>query len=201
MITFGYNNRFSSILRSGAAISLGLVMIISTDATETVVKVIAALLFLAGIFSLLFGLSHRQDSYFRLLMANAMVDVAIGLLLFIFPTQIAHFIPYLLGIALLIFGVLQMLVLSGTVSLLGGPFLGLILSGLAIVGGLILLFNPFSLRLMGIIAGIALVSHGVSELMSVRRVEKAKEAYENQPFTPSDLQDAKEVEYMKIDEQ
>lgn len=48
MITFGYNNKFSSILRSLAAIAIGLVMVCATDATTTVVKIIAAFLFAAG---------------------------------------------------------------------------------------------------------------------------------------------------------
>ena len=51
MITFGYNNKFSSILRSLAAIAIGLVMVCATDATTTVVKIIAAFLFAAGIVS------------------------------------------------------------------------------------------------------------------------------------------------------
>ena len=44
MITFGYNNKFSTALRALAAIGIGLVMVFSTEATVNVVKIIAACL-------------------------------------------------------------------------------------------------------------------------------------------------------------
>ena len=47
MITFGYNNKFSTALRALAAIGIGLVMVFSTEATVNVVKIIAAFLFAA----------------------------------------------------------------------------------------------------------------------------------------------------------
>ena len=52
MITFGYNNKFSTALRALAAIGIGLVMVFSTEATVNVVKIIAAFLFAAGMVSL-----------------------------------------------------------------------------------------------------------------------------------------------------
>ena len=61
MITFGYKSKFSSILRACAAIAIGAVMIISTNATETVVRVIAAFLFAAGLVSLLYGYTNRKS--------------------------------------------------------------------------------------------------------------------------------------------
>ena len=55
MITFGYNNKFSSILRALSAIGIGGVMLFSNEATITVVKIIAAFLFAAGIVSFIYG--------------------------------------------------------------------------------------------------------------------------------------------------
>lgn len=218
MITFGYKSKFSSILRACAAIGIGLVMIISTNATEMVVRIIAAFLFAAGMMSLVYGYTKRKEGAFSLMSVNAVVDVVIGLLLFFFPAQVSHFIIYLIGFALLIFGLLQVLVLSGTLSLVGGGIFSLILSGAALVCGIVLVFNPFSQAIMGIIAGVALMSYGFSELLSAWRVNKAVEAYEIKfgkkdvepeaetvseeiTFTADSLSDAKEVDYEKVDEQ
>lgn len=96
-------------------------------------------------------------------------------------------------------------------SLLGTGFGTLILSVCAVVGGAFLLFSPFGERIMGICAGSFLVLYGVSELISSWRIRKAKEAYEirfntreePQPdqdiIETSGLDDAKEVDYTKVD--
>lgn len=217
MITFGYKSKFSSILRACAAIAIGMVMVVSNNATETVVRIIAAFLFAAGIVSLIYGYTNRQSGALSLLSVNAAVDVVVGLVLFLFPHGVAHLITTLIGVALLIFGLLQMLVLSGTLSLVGSGLYSMVLSGIAIVGGAILVFNPFSQAVMSIIAGAALIFYGVSELMSSWRVEKAEKAYEvkygqhteEEPYVSegkteldtSGISDAKEVDYEKVDEQ
>lgn len=213
MITFGYKSKFSSILRACAAIAIGAVMIISTNATETVVRVIAAFLFAAGLVSLLYGYTNRKSGAMSLLSVNAVVDIALGLVLFLFPHGVAHLITILIGIALLLFGLLQVVVLSGTLSLVGSGLYSVILSGLAVLAGVILVFNPFSQTIMSIIAGAALILYGVSELISTVRVNKAEKAYEIKygsvereessslkDFSTSGISDAKEVEYEKIDD-
>jgi len=212
MIIFGYKSKFSSILRAFSAIAIGLVMVISNNATVTVVKIIAALLFAAGVISLVYGFVNRKSGALPLLAVNAVIDIVAGLLLFFFPASVANFIVYLIGFALLAFGVLQIIVLSSTMSMLGGGFMSLILPAVAVVGGMVLLFNPFSMSVMSIIAGIALIFYGISELKSLSTIEKAKVEYEirNKPAEPepeqpregvikSDLSAAKDVDYEKVD--
>ena len=89
MITFGYNNKFSTALRALAAIGIGLVMVFSTEATVNVVKIIAAFLFAAGMVSLGYGFAHRKSGAMALMSVNAVVDIVIGLLLFCFPNVVA----------------------------------------------------------------------------------------------------------------
>ena len=48
MIFFGYKTKFSSIIRALSAIGIGLVMLLHSDASVVVVKIIAALLVVAG---------------------------------------------------------------------------------------------------------------------------------------------------------
>ena len=209
MITFGYNSKFSSILRSLSAIAIGLVMVISTNATVTVVKIIAAFLFAAGVVSFVYGYLNRRSGAMSLMTVNAVVDIVIGLLLFLFPTAVAGIIVTLIGIAILLFAVLQLVVLSGTLSLVGMGGFSLVLCLIALVGGITLLFNPFSERVMSILAGVFLVVYGISDLLSMFRVTKAKEAYEikfgqenretqqDGNDVPESLADVKDVEYRK----
>lgn len=209
MITFGYNSKFSSILRSLSAIAIGLVMVISTNATVTVVKIIAAFLFAAGVVSFVYGYLNRRSGAMSLMTVNAVVDIVIGLLLLLFPTAVAGIIVTLIGIAILLFAVLQLVVLSGTLSLVGMGGFSLVLCIIALVGGITLLFNPFSERVMSILAGVFLVVYGISDLLSMFRVTKAKEAYEikfgqenretqqDGNDVPESLADVKDVEYRK----
>lgn len=174
MITFGYNNKFSSILRSLAAIAIGLVMVCATDATTTVVQIIAAFLFAAGIVSFAYGFANRKSGTFGLMTVNAVVDIVIGLILFLWPPFVAGVIVAIIGIVILVFGVIQILALAGTMSLLGSGGLNILLAFLAVAGGIVLIFNPFSERVMSILAGVFLIYYGITDLISMRRVSKAK---------------------------
>ena len=212
MITFGYNNKFSGILRALAAIAIGLVMVCSTDATTNVVKIIAAFLFAAGIVSFAYGFANRRNGALSLMLVNSAVDIVIGLLLFLFPGFVAGAIVTIIGVIILVFGIFQILALAGTMSLLGSGLFALILSGFAIAGGILLIFNPFSERVMSVLAGICLIWYGISDLISMRRVTKAKAEYEihfsekaggdeARADIPAGLEDVKDAEYHKVDEQ
>lgn len=214
MFTFGYKTSFSSILRALASTGIGLVMVFDNEASVTVVKVIAAFLCASGVVSLLYGVIRgRREGTLPLMTVNAVVDVVIGLLLYMNPVWVAGFIVTLIGIALILFGGLQLFVLSGTLSLLGIGFPTLILSICAVIGGAFLLFNPFGERVMSICAGGFLILYGVSELISSWRIRKAREAYEIRFGTAAEpqpdqdtvethgLDDAREVSYTKVDEQ
>lgn len=212
MITFGYNNKFSSILRSLAAIAIGLVMVCATDATTTVVQIIAAFLFAAGIVSFAYGFANRKSGTFGLMTVNAVVDIVIGLILFLWPPFVAGVIVAIIGIVILVFGVIQILALAGTMSLLGSGGLNILLAILAVAGGIVLIFNPFSERVMSILAGVFLIYYGITDLISMRRVSKAKKEYEihftetrADPDSTIDVDDdfdgIKDVDYHKIDEQ
>lgn len=213
MFTFGYKTSISGILRALAAIGIGLVMIFDNEASVTVVKVIAAFLLASGLVSLVYGfIRNKKDGVLPLMAVNAVVDLILGLLLFLNPVWVAGFIVTLIGILLILFGGIQLFALAGTLSLLGAGFSTLILSICAVIGGAFLLFNPFGERIMSICAGSFLLLYGVSELISSWRIRKAREAYEIRFSTPdeprseqdgietSGLDDAKEVNYTKVDE-
>lgn len=213
MITIGYKSKFSSILRALSAIALGVVMVISNNATVTVVRVIAALLFAAGVISLVYSIVNRKNKMMGLLSIPAIVDVVIGLLLFFYPEPVTCLIVYLIGILLVVFGVIQLIALSSIMSILGAGFFSLMLSILVIIGGVVLLFNPFTMKAMSIIGGCFLIIYGVQELRSAWKMDKAMKTYEikfgseqrdeNEYKSSSepDMDGIKDVEYHKIDEQ
>lgn len=216
MFTFGYKTKFGSIVRALAAIGIGIVLIWGTDAPLTVVKIIACFLMAAGVVSLIYGIvKNKQQGTLHLMAVNAIVDVVIGLLLFFRPELVSNFIVYLIGIALILFGALQLIALSSAMSLLGAGFASLLLSIFAVVGGAFLLFSPFGLQVMSVIAGCLMLVYGVSELISTWRMSKAKTEYEIK-FAPkpqpspsqegdkvdtSSIGEAKEVDYKKVDDQ
>lgn len=214
MITFGYRNKFSVLLRALSAIAIGLVMILSSEATVLVVKIIAALLLATGVVSAVYGYLHRSGGAGILILLNAVVDIIIGVLLFFFPQWVAGAIVVIIGLVILLFGLLQFLVLAGAMSSLGGGGFPTILSIVAMVGGIMLLFNPFSERIMSVLAGACLIFYGASELLSLQRVMMAARPGNAEADAPlredriefpgdagTDLSDVKDVEYHKIDEQ
>ena len=210
MFTFGYKSRVNGPLRALIALVIGVLMVISPEkALTTVVKVIAAFLLASGLVSLFVGLRDKEKGALPLMSFNALVDVLLGLVLFLFPGFIAKFMIYLIGFVLLAFGVVQIAALFGARRIiglgLGAFFLPVVVT---LVGGFIL-FNPFAESVMVMIAGAALIVYGASEFLSSWRVKKAIDEYEihqapvsEQPaVNESGLDDVKDVDYEKVDEQ
>lgn len=210
MFTFGYKSRVNGPLRALIALVIGVLMVISPEkALTTVVKVIAAFLLASGLVSLFVGLRDKEKGALPLMSFNALVDVLLGLVLFLFPGFIAKFMIYLIGFVLLAFGVVQIAALFGARRIIGlglGAFL--LPTVVTLVGGFIL-FNPFAESVMVMIAGAALIVYGASEFLSSWRVRKAIDEYEihqapvsEQPaVSEGGLDDVKDVDYEKVDEQ
>lgn len=210
MFTFGYKSRVNGPLRALIALVIGVLMVISPEkALTTVVKVIAAFLLASGLVSLFVGLRDKEKGALPLMSFNALVDVLLGLVLFLFPGFIAKFMIYLIGFVLLAFGVVQIAALFGARRIIGlglGAFL--LPTVVTLVGGFIL-FNPFAESVMVMIAGAALIVYGASEFLSSWRVKKAIDEYEihqapvsEQPaVSEGGLDDVKDVDYEKVDEQ
>lgn len=210
MFTFGYKNKVNGPLRALIALVIGIMMVISPEkALTTVVKVIAAFLFASGLVSLIVGLKEKAKGSLPLMSFNALVDVLLGLVLFMFPGFVAKFMIYLIGFMLLAFGVMQLAALFAArrvINLGLGSFVLPVL--VTLVGGFIL-FNPFAESVMVVIAGASLIVYGASELLSSWNMKKAIEEYEihqapvqEKPETPAEtFTGVKDVEYEKIDEQ
>ena len=209
MFTFGYKSKLNGPLRALIALAVGIMMVVNPgEALTTVVKVIAAFLLASGLVSLFVGLRNRKDGSLPLMSFNALVDVALGLVLFIFPGFIARFIIYLIGFMLLAFGVIQILAMMSVKRVTGIGFGAFVIPAVVTLVGGFILFNPFAESVMVMIAGGALVVYGASELFSSWKMKKAIDEYEirqapkeETPVQENPMAEVKDVDYEKVDEQ
>lgn len=208
MFTFGYTNRFTGPFRALIALAAGVVMIVYKEqAMDLVVRIIAAFLLASGFVSLAVGLRKKNDSSSKLMTFNAVVDVLIAALLFLFSGAVANLIIYLIGFVVLGFGIFQLIALisANRVSKVG--IFALVMPVLVIGAGAFLLFNPeFIKSSVSLVAGIALLIYGASELLSSWKMKKAIDEYEITRM-PQDkpaeepVAEVKDVDYEKVDEQ
>lgn len=196
MITFGYKNRLGGFLRAFVAIAVGIVMVVSrTDAMVLAVRVIAAFLLASGIVSFIVGYRDRQNNQMPLMGVNGIVDVVIALLIFIFPNFVAGLIVYLIGFALLGFGIFQLIALVSANKVMKVGVMAFVMPVLVLLAGAFLLARPtFIGTAVGTVAGVALIVYGVSELLSSWKMKKAMDA-------ENSMSDVKDVDYEKVDEQ
>ena len=210
MFTFGYGSRISGPLRALIALAIGVMMVIRPDnALTTVVKVIAAFILASGVVSLIVGLKEKKNGSLPLMSFNALVDIIIGIVLFSAPGFVAKFIIYLIGFVLLGFGIMQILALFSAKRVMGFGLGAFILPTVVTLVGGFLLFNPSAESVMVMIAGAAIIVYGASELLSSWKMKKAIDEYEihqapaqEQPAQQENpLENVKDVEYEKVDEQ
>ena len=180
MITFGYNSRFKGPLRALAALAIGIVMVVSkTNALNLAVQIIAAFLIASGIVTLAVGYKHRANGTFPLMVSNTVVDILLASVLFIFPGFFANLLVYLIAFALICFGIFQLISLGSASRLFGMGIFSFILPAVVLMSGLFLLSNPSFLgSAVGVVAGVALIIYGASELLSSWTMRKAIDEYE-----------------------
>ncbi len=210
MITFGYRSRVNGPLRALIALAVGVMMVMMPEsALALVVKIIAAFMLASGLVSLVVGLKNRVNGSLPLMVTNAVVDIVIALVLFMFPGFVAKFIIYLIGFMLLAFGIIQLMALFSVRRVMNMGLGAFVLPSVVTLVGGFLLFNPFAESVMVMIAGAALIVYGASELFSSWKMKKAIDEYEihqapvqNQTNQQEDpLAGVREVEYEKVDEQ
>ena len=208
MITFGYNNKFNGPIRAIVALALGILMIIAGDkAMNAVVKVIAIFVIASGVVSFIVGVKRKEDSTKPLMVTNAVFDLLIGVVLFIFNSFFADLFIYVIGFILLAFGVFQIIALSSANRILGVGWFSFLMPVLVAAAGVFLLFNPvFAKAWICIMAGAALVVYGLSELISSWKMKKAIDEYEihrvqpkPEPQEDNSVGDIKDVDYQKVD--
>ena len=162
-----------------AALIIGILMVADPgNAFALVVKLIAVFLLASGVVSLLVGLKDKENGALPLMMFNAAVNISIGLVLFIFPGFVARFIIYLIGFALFVFGIMQLVSLFSARRVIAVGTFAFVLPAIVTMVGFFMLFNPFAESVMSTMAGVALIVYGASELLSSWKMKKAIDEYE-----------------------
>ncbi len=210
MITFGFRNKFSGWIRAAIAILIGCVMVIKPETSLIfLVKVIAAIMIASGVVSLAYGIANRRNGGLGLLIFNTVVDIVIGILLFAFPEVVASFVIILIGVALLVFGIFQIAAMISAAAFVALGAWSFILPVICAGGGVLLLFNPFdAASTMTLVAGIAILVYGLSELFSTWKMSRAIHEYEIKfPSSSSDsgkktggidYSEAKDADFEKV---
>lgn len=212
MITFGFRNRMSGILRAVASILLGIVMIAMPGSSlEILVQVLAAILIASGLVSVVYGIVNRQNGGLSLMVFNSVIDVLLGVLIFCFPDFVASFIIMVLGVLLLVLGLMQIFTLVSATSFVRMGFWAFIFPVLCVCGGVLLVFKPFGIaQFITIVAGVVLLIYGISELIASWKMRKAMKEYEIKFGTDAqdgpgnagkeDFAGVKDVEFEKVDD-
>lgn len=202
MITFGYKNRFNGPIRALVALAIGVVMVVSrADAMVLAVRIIAAFLLASGLVSMAVAYKQKQQGTMPLMGFNAVVDVVIALLIFVWPEFIAGLIIYLIGFVLIVFGIFQLVTLISANRVLAVGPLAFVLPSLVLAGGVILILKPgFIGSAIGVVAGVVLILYGVSELLSSWKMKKAMDEYEFMNRS-SDASGSDVIDEQTIDEQ
>lgn len=213
MITFGYRNKLNGPLRAAVAIAIGVVMVASkTNALELAVRIVAAFLVASGVVSFVYGYFKRKEGAMSLMGFNAVIDIVLGVLIFLWPGVVANLILYIVGFALLGFGLFQIITLVSANRVLSVGVGTFILPALVVLAGGFLLARPsFVGEAIGTFAGAALIVYGASELLSSWKMNKVMKEYEFRQTEKLDEQPAekeetvptevRDVEFEKVDEQ
>lgn len=208
MITFGFRNKSGGILRALAAMVLGgVIMAFPSSALIVVVQVIAAFLIASGLVSLIFGYVNRQNGGLPLMLTNTVVDIILGVVIFMFPAQVASVVMFVIGLVLMLFGIFHISALLSANKVISVGMWAYIMPVLCTVGGAMVIFHPFGLgKFLTVVVGIALLLYGLSELVSSWNMHRAMKEYEikfsdstdRQKNDKTGNQEVKDVDYEKI---
>ena len=209
MITFGFKSKTGGLLRAVVAIVLGVIMVsFPGSSLVVIVKILAAFLIASGLVSLVFGIVNRQNGGLALMITNTLVDIILGILIFMFPAAVASIVMFLLGLLVMFCGIFQIVVVLGANRVLPVGIWTFLLPVLCAAGGAMVMFHPFGLgSVITLVAGIALLVYGVSELIATWKMRKAMKEYEihysaggrtDRGQDSGDRIEVKDVDYEKV---
>lgn len=209
MITFGYKSRFSGPIRALLFIALGLLMILSkTNAMELIVKIIAAFIFASGLVSLVVGLRRRAEGTMPIFGFNSILNIVLAILLFSFAGPASRLISYLIGFVLFGFGLFQSTILLSALRPIKTALVAMIVPVLVMFAGAFIFFCPDVIgESLGLVAGIALLLYGISDLFASFRMRKyvsedeAQKHPDGEPMIDDQTIDDQTIDDQTIDEQ
>ncbi|MBO0462176.1 DUF308 domain-containing protein [Enterococcus sp. DIV1298c] len=159
-----------AFLRAAIYIIAGIAIVISPTAVFNFVGyLITAYFVLLGLINLFEAYKNKQKTgVWGFGLFSAIAFLVFALIVFLFASAIVSILPILLGLMILANGAFQLFISLNTKSK-GWSIYSVVL----LIGGLILLFNPFkSLMVLFQIFGGILIFMGISEIINYSKVRK-----------------------------
>lgn len=160
---------------------LGIVLFVWSDKTISLIcQALAVILMMLGVIQIASYLFHRVENVIHV--AVGLIEVLIGLWIFLKPESVVSLIPIVLGVILLIHGFGDLKIAFETQKNgYDGWWSILIMAFISIVCGVLSIAFSFQIVSLGMkMIGIALVYDGVSDLWIITRAVKAEKEAERE---------------------
>ena len=209
MITFGYRNRFSGLIRAISALVLGVVMFFTGNSMTIIVYILSAFILASGIMSLVAGFKKENSNQKSLMLVNSAFNIILAVLMAIFAESLGNLFVGIIGFVLMVFGIFQLVALFSANRVMSVGIFAFVMPLLVLACGAFLLFKPaFVENIIAYIVGASLIVYGVSELVSSWKmknaIDESASTYpdgESAPDSGFDTADVKDVEFEKVDHQ
>ncbi len=174
--------KFSSIISAVVCILLGVVLLIWPDLSALwICRILGIALLVVGIcYIISFFIKRSKMSTFQFDIILGIVLALLGAWLLIRPDMFLNLLSFVFGAILVVHGVID---IQAAFQLFRAKapkwWISLLLAVLTILLGILIIFNPFAIAAPLVIAGIALIFDGVSDLIVIFRVNSAVKAVKN----------------------
>ena len=178
------NNKSTAIIINGLlAIIIGVVFIISQGkAIEGILSIVGVIIAISGVIILakyfFIDKKPEQKNIFSLL--EGFLNLSLGLIIFIKPEIMIHFVMFLIGLWALFIGIVQISYLLKIRKIIKLPFLTLSGSIISMIIGIIFMFYPeIIISTFSVIIGIIILFAGITMLYLGYNINKANEKFDN----------------------
>ena len=177
----------SSLLTSGILLLIGLLLLFkSTDTIIALSYIIGCVLMVLGIVAIInFFRESSINAFNDLNIVYGIVTIILGTLIITNPTAIATFIPFVVGLIILISSSIK---LAYSIELKNDNYIlwqpTLIMAAIGAGCGILILFNPFKTSLMVFkIIGIFILIYAILDIISIFQIKKTFKANEKNSTT------------------
>lgn len=203
MITFGYKTPWSGLVRSVVLLGLGILAVACPgDVIPLLVKIFAVVLFAYGCGMLVYAFTHKSEKSFGLWLSNSLIEIAVGVLVYVFAGFIANIAVKLIGLLLLAAGLYQIVALASAERKSRFGLWFFILPVIeAIAGGTLMFASQLFTNVVGVIVGVALIVSGLSELMSSFKIYRIQKQFQNDSQGDSQAEEQDNADVKTVDGQ
>lgn len=165
-----------ALLRGILYVALGVLMLIAPAIVmQMIVYILAAYAIIMGVINIVAYLRNRQEGEVSFGLVTGGLLIVLGIVMIVFTKAILSILPIFLGALLILAGVSRLVEAIGGGTALGTPrILLIILAILIIIGGLLVILNPFSTSvLLFQVFGLLVILQGVGEFIAYFTFKKS----------------------------